>query len=137
MSKVQFNSQIHINRHELVEKYASNAWWITRLLRTKGVVEAGCFSERRGKDHYTQIPFWDRASAIKLLDVEFGLADPEVEAPKAKGEIVPPRTPSKFKPLRLGHPRLADINAAQPSMGLTMGGIGNGAERQHGFSRGA
>lgn len=139
--RVEFNPEIHINRHEIVKKYASNARWVTRLLRTKGVVEAGYFNERRGKDQYAKIPFWDRPSAIKVLDVELGdeidLAEPEAEAPKFKGEIVPPRTPSKFKPLRLGHPRLADINAAQPSMGLTMGGIGNGAERQHGFSRGA
>ncbi|NLZ11642.1 MAG: hypothetical protein GX086_09970 [Alcaligenaceae bacterium] len=135
--RVELNPEIHISRHELVERYASSDRWITRLLRTKGVVQAGYFNERRDKDHYPQVPFWDKGEAISVLDIEFGLAEPEVEAPKARGEIVPPRTPSKFKPLRLGHHRLADINAAQPPMGLTMGGIGNGAERQHGFSRGA
>jgi|GEM_PF-6771749 len=54
-----------------------------------------------------------------------------------KGQVVQPAKPRKFRPLTYSHPRLADINAAQPPMGLTMGGIGNGAERQHGFSRGA
>lgn len=133
-NRVEFNPEIHINRHELAQKYGKHERGIGRTLSIKRVDPTGFIAERRGKDQYAQIPFWDKDTAIEALDIAYGLAAPKMAE---MGEIVPPRTPSKFKPLRLGHHRLADINAAQPPMGLTMGGIGNGAERQHGFSRGA
>ena len=52
---------------------------------------------------------------------------------------VNPAYKREFKPMNtkaLRHPRIADINAAQPPL-ITPDGIGNGAERQHGFGRGS
>lgn len=43
----------------------------------------------------------------------------------------------EFKPLTMAkHPRLDDINSAQPPMRITMGGIGNGTEFLHAYGRG-
>lgn len=35
------------------------------------------------------------------------------------------------------HPREEDINRAQPHSIKSMGGVGNGQERKHGFGRGS
>lgn len=46
------------------------------------------------------------------------------------------RQMAAFKPLRaMAHPRLSEIDRAQPPM-LTPNGVGNGAERVHGYGRG-
>lgn len=55
------------------------------------------------------------------------------------GEIVPPRTPYKFKPLTTSPQMLANLERArqaQPRL-WTPDGVGNGNERQHGFGRGS
>lgn len=47
------------------------------------------------------------------------------------------RQMAAFKPLRaVAHPRLSEIDRAQPPM-MTPNGVGNGAERVHGYGRGA
>lgn len=47
------------------------------------------------------------------------------------------RQMAAFRPLRAtAHPRLSEIDQAQPPM-YTPNGVGNGAERQHGFGRGS
>lgn len=49
---------------------------------------------------------------------------------------VPARQLVAFRPMRpRAHPRLAEIDAAQPPL-YTPDGVGNGAERQHGYGRG-
>ena len=51
--------------------------------------------------------------------------------------VVPARQMAAFKPMRAtAHPRLSEIDRAQPPM-ITPNGVGNGAERMHGFGRGA
>lgn len=130
----KFDPEIHVSRPELEQRYGQKGGSITRRLRRHPVLAAGIIVERRGKTGYAHVPFWVRNTVIPLLDFDFGRIKAE---PVYKGQIVPARTPGKFKPLTLSHHRKADIEAAQPAMGITMGGIGNGAERQHGFSRGA
>ena len=129
----KFNPEIHISRLELEKHYSKLGQAITRTLRSEGVIASGMIIDRRPKGT-VDVPFWEKYVVMPLLDAAFGRID---APPQYKGQIVPARTPGKFKPLKLSHHRKADIEAAQPAMGITMGGIGNGAERQHGYSRGA
>lgn len=130
----KFDPDTHAIRYELEERYKKNGAAITRILRSELVIAAGAIVERRTTG-YVDVPFWNRIEAIRLLDVILGHKEPKQPY---KGEIVRPAEARKFKPLKMSkHPRMADIEAAQPPISLTMGGIGNGQERVHGFSRGA
>ena len=129
----KFDPEIHVIRHELEERYGKKGPAITRTLRSEMVVAAGAIVERRTTG-YADVPFWKRSEVVPLLDAIFEYSKPKQPY---KGEIVKPAEVRKFKPLKLAkHPRMADIEAAQPPISLTMGGIGNGAERTRGFSRG-
>lgn len=131
-----FNPEIHVSRPDLAARYEKRQGTITRAIRKGAVVASGMIIDRRPGGN-VDVPFWESAKVIPLLDRAFGLANAE---PAYKGEIVKPAQAPKFKAIdmaKLRHPRLKDINAAQPSISTTMGGIGNGQERKHGFSRGS
>ncbi len=52
---------------------------------------------------------------------------------EATGRAISPVDRGEYRPRR--HPRLDEIEAVQPRM-WTPDGVGNGAERQHGYGRG-
>lgn len=129
-----FDPEIHVSRPELEQRYGQKGGSITRRLRKHAVLAAGAIIDRRRSGNI-DVPFWERDVVISLLDLDFGLKQAETTY---RGQIVPPAEVRKFKPLKTSsHPRMADINSSQPTMGVTMGGVGNGQERTHGFSRGS
>ena len=125
----------HITRDELAKRYGKRGGVITNTLRKNALLAVGLIRAGGVGGYKGGVPYYDAAEAVRILDAAFL---PVAQEAKAAGEIVPPRSPGAFRPLRTApHPRQADIDAAQPPVAtVSMGGIGNGAERVFGYGRG-
>ena len=125
----------HITRDELAKQYGKSVGVITKTLRSHGVFAVGTLLNGIAGDYKAGVPYYVRGDAVRTLDAAFA---PKSKEEKGSGQIVAPRQPMAFRPLKPSpHPRQADIDAAQPPVAtVSMNGIGNGAERVFGYGRG-
>lgn len=105
-------------KEAVAERFAKEGIWINSSLPLRDL----CLKAEEFTGHRRQ----GRQTQYEYLLIFAGL----------KREYSPVKWTPPFRPLRaMAHPRLTEIDRAQPPM-MTPNGVGNGAERQHGYGRG-